>query len=560
MAQAYFPAGTQIGGFVIKTFLKQNRLGCTYLAVDSANSKYRLTILNAQPEKLLEQDILLWTQSPETGIQTDIRFMREPVPCIISPCVTGLTLEECKWADISISLQEAVDLLCQIEQIRRDLTYRGAEDSFISMESILLTSEKHLVLQRDNLFFSGFSSIRRRLADAVFELAEPVPGISTEKIKKHFLSLPGEEITIRDPQFKDKTYISPRIRKFRRNLLIIAAAATGIFLLAWVMLLLVQNIQMTAPEVEQYQITANHHSNGPVIHAGKGNAEDSVNPFAGKSAIDISPEKPGALKIVPGQSENPVRKESAPVKLKKKIRQIFSPRPAPARLAEPPIIDAVRAGDIQMVKHFISRNADVNCLDSQGNTPMYYAVKTDWMNMISVLHRAGAKITQKEISVCRSVQTQRFLARLTRQSEKVPGSVTPAKPAAKEWVKAPYPQLHISLEQAKTAALQKKKKIILLFIGPSGNTQSKILRNLLLKPEEIAFLNRYAEIVYIDFSRTKSLPEQQRNYNTKLLRTYSGSNLLPLIVILDHRGDSKRRFSDFTPPGNFIRKLHQKIK
>ena len=553
MTQTYFPAGTQIGDFVIRTFLKQNRLGSTYVAADSSGKKHRLTVLNAQPEKLMEHDISVWTRSPETGILTDISFMREPVPCIISPCVSGLTLEECSWAEFSISLQEAVSLLYQIEEIRNDLTRRGAEDSFISMESILLNSEKHLVLQRDNLFFSHFSSIRKRLADAMFELAEPIPGISTEKIKKHYLTFPDKEINICDLQFKDETYVSPGVRKFRRNLIIIAAAVVGILLISCAVLWLRQKVKPAKPAVEEYQITANFHSKGPIIHAGKENVEDS-----GKTpVISVSPDNPGTRSSASRKPAAPVRKKSVPVKGKKSSKPIQTPPP------QQPIIAAVRAGDIQLVKYLISKNANVNCRDSQGNTPMFYAVGTNWEDMIRTLYQAGANITQKELDASRNnPSTQKFLLQLIRQSKEGKKSSAPrqsqSKPEPQEWLNAPN-RWYIRLDQAQAQANIRKKKIIIFFVGPDRHQPSAVFEAQVLRSPSLFALSRYAEIVYIKLSNSKNMPRQQKIYNEKLSRKYT-NNKLPYTVILNSKGRRLYSTSTFRDAKKFLNKLRQELQ
>lgn len=56
-----------------------------------------------------------------------------------------------------------------------------------------------------------------------------------------------------------------------------------------------------------------------------------------------------------------------------------------------PLIIAVKNGDIEMVRLLLSRGADVNLTDSQGNTAMIYAKVRADAKMIELLKHAGAK-------------------------------------------------------------------------------------------------------------------------------------------------------------------------
>ena len=85
---------------------------------------------------------------------------------VVSPYVPGLTLEEEKLAGFTLEPQEAADILRQAADICEDLRFRGAADSFISVESFLLRPDKSLAVQRDNLFYGNFQTVYSKQASA----------------------------------------------------------------------------------------------------------------------------------------------------------------------------------------------------------------------------------------------------------------------------------------------------------------------------------------------------------------------------------------------------------
>ena len=117
---AYFPPGTDIGGFVIEVFLKQNYLGHSYLAVDRNGEKYNITVLNSPADFALQNDLAAWTDTQNPAILSDIRFYSDPIQMIVSPWCKALTLEEEALAGNKLSPSEAVHILRQITAARTE--------------------------------------------------------------------------------------------------------------------------------------------------------------------------------------------------------------------------------------------------------------------------------------------------------------------------------------------------------------------------------------------------------------------------------------------------------
>ena len=259
MGNAYFPPGTDLGGFVIEVFLKQNYLGSSYLAVDRKGEKYYIAVLNSPADFALQNDLAAWADTQNPAILPDIRFYSEPVQMIVTPWCKGLTLEEEALASNTLSPVEAVHILRQIAAARADLISSGASDNFISPESILLTPDKQLVIQRDHLTYGNFENTYKQLVNACFALVSLPPGISVEELKQQFLENPDKELIVR----KASPSVAQTLFQHKNKI----ASVCAVFAVLITSAAFLFNRQKTEKMENSIQtLTATHHSQGPVIH------------------------------------------------------------------------------------------------------------------------------------------------------------------------------------------------------------------------------------------------------------------------------------------------------
>src|SRR5262245_30396781 len=63
--------------------------------------------------------------------------------------------------------------------------------------------------------------------------------------------------------------------------------------------------------------------------------------------------------------------------------------PAVAQVA---LMDAVKAGDVARVRGLIEKHGDVNAAQSDGTTPLHWAVDREQTEIVQLLIRAGANV------------------------------------------------------------------------------------------------------------------------------------------------------------------------
>ena len=366
---AYFPPGTDIGGFVIEVFLKQNYLGHSYLAVDRNGEKYNITVLNSPADFALQNDLAAWTDTQNPAILSDIRFYSDPVQMIVSPWCKALTLEEEALAGNKISPSEAVYILRQITAARTDLISSGAVDNFISSESILLTPDRQLVIQRDHLHYGNFDNTYKQLVNACFALVEPPPGTSVEELKQQFLANPEKDFVIR----KASPSIAQALFKHKNKIAAICALF-AVLLTSFALLANREKDEKTENSVQT--LTATHHSKGPVVHVVK-----QVQKTPGKPI-------PAPRKTAPAKKKTLPRRKTPAKTVRKVVRNVVKPTPAPPAVKKivSPVADAAKRGNMLDLKTLIANKVDVNAPDADGRTAMFYAASTNWKAMIQLLH------------------------------------------------------------------------------------------------------------------------------------------------------------------------------
>ena len=365
---AYFPPGTDIGGFVIEVFLKQNYLGHSYLAVDRNGEKYNITVLNSPADFALQNDLAAWTDTQNPAILSDIRFYSDPVQMIVSPWCKALTLEEEALAGNKISPSEAVYILRQITAARTDLISSGAVDNFISSESILLTPDRQLVIQRDHLHYGNFDNTYKQLVNACFALVEPPPGTSVEELKQQFLANPEKDFVIR----KASPSIAQALFKHKNKIAAICALF-AVLLTSFALLANREKDEKTENSVQT--LTATHHSKGPVVHVVK-----QVQKTPGKPI-------PAPRKTAPAKKKTLPRRKTPAKTVRKVVRNVVKPTPAPPAVKKivSPVADAAKRGNMLDLKTLIANKVDVNAPDADGRTAMFYAASTNWKAMIQLL-------------------------------------------------------------------------------------------------------------------------------------------------------------------------------
>ena len=548
---AYFPPGTDIGGFVIEIFLKQNYLGHSYLAVDRKGEKYLISVLNSPADFALQNDLDAWTSTQNPAIFSDIRFYTEPIQMIVSPWCKGLTLEEEALAGNTLTPAEAVCILREITSARADLISNGASDNFISPESILLTPDRKLVIQRDHLHYGNFDNTYKQLVNACFALVSPPPGVSVEALKQQFIADPEKELVIR----KVSPSFTQTLLKHKNKI----AAVCAVFAVLLTSAALLSKYRKTEKAESSVQtLAATHHSQGPVVHAAKQQKKAPAKPV------------PSLKKTLPAKKQTPRRKTPGEVPVRKAVKKVVKPRRTtpPVKKIHSPVADAAKRGNMLDLKSHIARKADVNAPDADGRTAMFYAASTNWKAMIQLLHNAGAKITQQDINAASQAPIRRYMRSLLSPPRSVSRAVNAApRPAVRRMViprtngwKKGEKRWNITLEHAILKARPFRKKIFVLFTGADWCGPCKMLASQVLSSSDFRRLSRQMELVYINFPHKGKMPQAQKNYNEKLRRELGAGGGVPTVLILDHNGKQIGRIGGYRPKDRYIPELKNLLR
>ena len=551
MSSAYFPPGTDIGGFVIEVFLKQNYLGHSYLAVDRNGEKYNISVLNSPADFALQNDLAAWADTQNPAILSDIRFYSEPVPMIVSAYCKALTLEEEALAGNTLSPSDAVHILRQIAAARTDLISSGASDNFISPESILLTPDGELVIQRDHLHYGNFDNTYKQLVNACFALVNPPQGTSVEELKQQFLANPEKELIIK----KASPTVTQALLQHKNKIAAICVLF-AVLLTAFALLVYREKTEKTENSIQT--LTATHHSNGPVVHVAK------------QSPATLEKPIPSLSKPVVKTKTPPRKKAPGRVPVKKVVRKVIKPTPAPPAVKKiiSPVADAAKRGSMLDLKTHIANKVDVNAPDADGKTAMFYAASTNWKAMIQLLHNAGAKITQQDINAASQAPIRRYMRSLLAPPRSVPRAVNAApRPAVRRMViprtngwKKGEKKWNITLEHAILKARPYKKKIFVLFTGADWCNPCQMLEKQVLSSSDFRRLSRQMELVYINFPRNEKMPQTQKNYNEKLRRELGAGGGVPTALILDHNGKQIGRIGGYRPKEHYINELKKYLR
>ena len=555
MSSAYFPPGTDIGGFVIEIFLKQNYLGHSYLASDRNGEKYTLTVLNSPADFALQNDLAAWAETLNPVIYSDIRFYSEPVQMIVSPCCKGLTLEEEGLAGTVLSPEEAANILRETAAARTDLVRSGASDCFISPESILITPSGRLVIQRDHLHYGNFANTYKQLVNACFALVTLPPDVSVEELKQQFLANPEKELTVRKAS-------SAGLFLLRHKKKIAAFSAFFIFSAALISAAVILANRQKSEKTENtiQTLTATHHSRGPVVHeAPRQKQKTSPAPIpapAGTHHIPQTPPRPKVRKTVPVKAA-----------AKKVVKPVVRPATKPVAPVAP-VANAAKRGSLLDLKILLAGKADVNAPDADGKTAMFYAASANWKAMIQLLHNAGAKITPGDINAASREAIRRYMRSLLAPPRPVPRAVNSApRPATRSMLppringwKRGEKNWNITLEHAIFKARPARKKILVLFTGADWCGPCQMLEKNVLSSGDFRRLTKQMELVCINFPKKEKMPQAQKLYNEKLRRDLGAGGGVPTVLILDHNGKQIGRIGGYRPKDRYISELQKLLR
>src|SRR5688500_20119229 len=65
--------------------------------------------------------------------------------------------------------------------------------------------------------------------------------------------------------------------------------------------------------------------------------------------------------------------------------------------AVPPLVEAVKSGDVTTARALVAKGADVNATEPDGTTAMHWAVQKGDLDMVSRFLRSGAKVHVKNL-------------------------------------------------------------------------------------------------------------------------------------------------------------------
>jgi thioredoxin-related protein len=309
-----------------------------------------------------------------------------------------------------------------------------------------------------------------------------------------------------------------------------------------------------------------HHSRGPVVHAGK--KTQSVT-SAEKNTAAVSETLPTKISPIPA-APRPQKKVKKFIPRKRVVRKAVKKSDIPQKKqAVPPVIQAVKRGSLQDLRTCIERGENVNLKDEKGKTAMYYAASADWKAMIDLLYKAGAKITQADISAARTGSTRNHMRNLLappRPQSRAVNNVRSPQPAVRTVIprttgwKRNGKNWNITLEHAVLKARPTRKKIFVLFTAPEWCGPCRMLEKNVLSSADFRKIANQLEIVYINFPRKEKIPKLQRYYNEKLRRDLGAGGGVPCAVILDHNGKKLGSIMGYRPKALYIANLKRFLR
>ena len=130
-------------------------------------------------------------------------------------------------------------------------------------------------------------------------------------------------------------------------------------------------------------------------------------------------------------------------------------------------------------------------------------------------------------------------------------------PDTSRWAKGPSREWHLTLESAQASAAKKNKKIYVLFTGSDWcGFCVKLKKEVLTNGRFKSYAKKNLELVYIDFPRKKkSMPAEQREYNSALRQKLGGGGGVPSALILDASGKVIGKVSGYRPLKQYMASL-----
>lgn len=131
------------------------------------------------------------------------------------------------------------------------------------------------------------------------------------------------------------------------------------------------------------------------------------------------------------------------------------------------------------------------------------------------------------------------------------GSMAPAQPWTEDWL--------TNFDKALAVAKAENKRVLLDFTGSDWCGPCIALKkNVFTQPEFMGFAAKNLVLVELDFPRRKTLPDDVKAQNERLLKQF-GADGYPTIVLLGPDGKTLGQFTgyDGEGPAEFIAKLEK---
>lgn len=545
MAFLIYPAGTEIGSFILESFLDRDDAGCLYLARNKAdNSPVSVKVLNGglTPELLREaavfssENSLPFIRVLGTGEERSGLIVMEYI-CALSLAehiLAGKRFSGNELKQITLSLADALDLLHAGGLEKRSLT---VDNIFLCGETIRIGG---IGAVSRNSAVSDACTVLQKIADSAAEDASPLAA----RLKKLD---PAEGISgIRDaisaPQSVPGKSGAVKTAVVLLSCGVLAAGAWGTYRY------MEHSAEKNPPplRVVENTLSASYHSPGIAVHK-----------------LSALPAKPAPVKSAP-EKRKPVKSVPKPVK---KTHIAKAPAAPPEKKAPAVIADAAARGNIRLLRRLILEKHDVNLPDANGKTAMFYAAAAGWTGMIDMLVNAGAKITPADIAGAKDRFTRSYLI-AKMNGTPIPARTRPAvqsapprpvQPSTANWLRSKK-RWHITLESAVAEAVKDRKKILVLITGSDWCPPCKKLDKEVLDSAAFRKLTKNLELLYIDMPKHKKMPESQRKYNSNLERSLRRSGGVPATLILDSRGKPLRTIVGFRNRDHYLLQLDRMLK